>query len=89
MYQAITTKWFGPSSVRGSRVKASAPAGSITLPWDNALDAESNHRRAAHALADKLGWPGIYHGGALPGSSYCFVQHNADPAFIVEKGDRR
>src|SRR4051812_45021830 len=35
--QAIQTRYLGPSNVRGSRVKAFAAAGSITLSWDHRL----------------------------------------------------
>ena len=73
MRQAITTKYFGPSNVRGSRVKATADAGSITLHWDNALNTEQNHALAARKLAAKLGWVGQWIGGSLPGSGYAFV----------------
>jgi hypothetical protein len=78
MRQAITTKYLGPTNHRGSRVKATAQAGSITLGWDDALDVAANHARAALALANKFGWAmgalDRYHGGALPdGRGYCFV----------------
>ena len=64
-YQAITTKYLGPTNVRGSRVKAMAAAGSITLSWDDALNSDNNHAAAAHAIAVKFGWSGTYHGGGL------------------------
>lgn len=80
MFQAIETKWLGPTNVRGSRVKAKAEAGSITLPWDHSLNSDENHRKAAEALAAKFGWVGDYygtlHGGALPGRGYAFVFNN-------------
>lgn len=79
MYQAITTKYIGPSNVRGSRVKAMCDAGSVTLDWDNALNSEDNHIAAAKALATKLEWDGYYVGGSIngwkpgSGSGYAFV----------------
>ena len=73
MRQAITTKWFGPSNVKGSRVKASAEAGSITLHWDHALNVDQNHAKAAMALANKLGWGGKWVGGGMAGSGYAFT----------------
>ena len=56
MRQAIETKYLGPTNSRGSRVVASAQAGRLTLPWDDALDVTENHRRAALALAERYGW---------------------------------
>jgi hypothetical protein len=77
MFQAIETKWLGPTNVRGSRVKATAEAGSITLSWDHSLNTDENHRKAAEALAAKFDWVGGYYGelagGALPGRGYAFV----------------
>ncbi len=54
--QAIITKYFGPTNFRGSRVVAKCEAGSIAVPYDDALNSEDNHKAAARALADKLGW---------------------------------
>lgn len=54
--QAIVTKFIGPTNYKGSRVKATADAGSITLHWDDALNSEDNHERAALALVLKFGW---------------------------------
>lgn len=54
--QAITTKFIGPTNTRGSRYRATCEAGTITLDADDRLGLEENHKRAAHALIDKLGW---------------------------------
>lgn len=54
--QAIQTKYFGPTNARGSRIKATAPAGSMTVPYDHALNIDQNHKAAATALANKFGW---------------------------------
>jgi hypothetical protein len=76
-YQAIVTKYHGPTNSRGSRVIASAQAGRKIVPWDHALNSENNHRAAALALANHYGW--LDNGehleaGAMPdGSGYCFV----------------
>lgn len=70
--QAIQTRYFGPTNVRGSRVKASAQAGSIMLDWDDALDSDANHCAAALALARKLNWTyGTWHGGGMPKGDGC------------------
>ncbi|MDK4729358.1 hypothetical protein [Rhizobium phaseoli] len=73
-YQAITTKFFGPTNYRGSRVKATAEAGSITVSWDHALNSEQNHDAAAKALAEKFGWRGAWFSGGTPtGNCYVWV----------------
>lgn len=90
MYQAIQTRYLAPGSVRGSRVKASAAAGSLTLGWDNALNSEANHAAAAKALADKFSWAGNFYGGVLADGSHVFVVSypgayaGDEPAFVVE-----
>ena len=53
--QAITTKYIGPTNFRGSRIKASCEAGSITLPYDYSEN-DGGHYGAAVALIKKLGW---------------------------------
>ena len=76
-YQAITTKYLGPTDHRGTRVKATCAAGSLTVPWDYALNAPDNHAAAVMALADKLGWEGPWHlGGTKTG--YVGVQVDQD-----------
>lgn len=79
MRQAIETRYFGPTNFRGSRVKATAQAGSVTLSWDDALSVDENHVAAARALASKYGWSGRYAGGALVnGRGYVFVTDDGD-----------
>jgi hypothetical protein len=74
IYQAIVTKFIGPSNVKGSRVKAKAAAGSLTLHWDHSLNGDDNHTKAAKALAEKLAWGGVWFGGGMPdGSGNVFV----------------
>lgn len=74
--QALITKYLGPTNSRGSRVKASCEAISITVSWDHALSAPANHEKAAQALVEKCklqgGSPWV--GSALPdGRGYAFV----------------
>jgi hypothetical protein len=64
-HQAITTKFLGATNSRGSRIKATCEAGSITLSWEYALGVEGNHDAAARALIKKLGWYGNWAHGAL------------------------
>lgn len=73
MYQAIQTRFLGPTSFKGSRIKATASAGSVTLNWDHRLNPNGNHKAAAEALARKFGWTGTWHGGELPNQDYAFV----------------
>jgi hypothetical protein len=56
MRQAITTKYIGPTNFRSARVKAKCQAGSITMSWDDALDDDDNHLKAAQTLCKKLDW---------------------------------
>lgn len=76
MLQGIQTKWLAPTNSRGSRVKAIARKAdsiggemSITLDWDHAQGIEGNHTGAAKALAEKLGWAGLWAGGGNPDNS--------------------
>jgi hypothetical protein len=72
--QAITTRFIAPTNTRGSRVKATAAAGSITIAWQDRLNPMQNHCAAAEALARRLEWSGIYIPGGMPdGAGYCFV----------------
>lgn len=74
--QAIVTKYLGATNFRGSRVKATAYAGSVTVSWDDALDVQENHAKAAQALAAKWGWDehADFAGGSLPDDrGYAFV----------------
>jgi hypothetical protein len=75
--QAIQTKYFGPSNVRGSRIKATAAAGSVTVHYDPALNVEDNHKAAAWALRAKFNWVAKTHGklttGQLADGTYVHV----------------
>lgn len=74
--QAIITKYLGPTNHRGSRIKATAYAGSVTVPFDYSLDTVERHRAAAMALAAKYGWrEGAWTYGEMPdGSGFAFVR---------------
>ena len=72
--QAICTKYVGPTNSHGARIKVSAQAGTMYVPWDYALDTFANHEAAAYAYAAKKGWSGDWVGGGLPrDDGYCFV----------------
>lgn len=72
--QAIVTRFLAPTNHRGARIKATAQAGALTVPWDYALGVEENHRAAALAFATRWGWPveGAMM-GALPNEDYVLV----------------
>lgn len=72
--QAIETRYLGPTNTKSGRIKATAWAGSITVPYDHALNSEDNHRAAAMALVAKLQWQGTFaQGGNAKGNGYYFV----------------
>ena len=58
--QAITTKYFGPTNHRGSRIKAECEAGQLTVGYYDAklgeVRGDDAHQRAAYLLLKKLGW---------------------------------
>lgn len=74
MFQAIQVKYLGPTNYRGSRYKATAAAGSITVGADDALDIEGNVIVAAQALCAKFGWSsGMVYGQLADGSYACVM----------------
>lgn len=74
MFQAIQVKYLDPTNYRGSRYKATAAAGSVTVPADDAKNVEGNVIAAAQALCDKFGWSKDMVHGQLADGSYVFVQ---------------
>jgi len=82
--QAIETKYLKATNVRGSRIKATALAGSLTVGYDYALDGAGNHAAAAQALIARLGWTGTFaQGGNAAGNGYVFV----DVQSLIEDRD--
>ena len=75
--QAINTKYIGPTNSRGSRIKATCAAGSITISYPYELSGQAANRKAAEALVSKLGWVDTYYGGLLGGQLA-----NGDYAFV-------
>ncbi len=53
-YQAIEVKNIPATDKRGARVKAFATRGSLTLPWNHALNQEGQARAAVDALCLKF-----------------------------------
>jgi hypothetical protein len=77
MYQAITTKYFGPGNVHDSRIKASCDAKFIWHEWNDALNSDANHIAAAQRLATELDWNGAWNGGCIA-NGYVFVMTARD-----------
>ncbi len=73
--QAIQVKYLSATDKRGSRFKATASSGSVTVPMDYELDYEPNARKAAEALLKKLGWHNveISGSGGLPNCTEVFT----------------
>lgn len=77
MYQAIQVKYLPCTNFRGTRVKATAAAGSVTLGYDHALNIGQNAEAAMLALVKKFGWdehPATWQAGVLPSGDYVFVR---------------
>ena len=75
MFQAIETKYYGPTNTRGSRIRAAAQCGKVWVPYDYALNPEQNHAAAAKAFLLKWGWNGQWAGGANASQNgYTFVR---------------
>jgi len=80
--QAIQVKYLSATNQKGSRIKAWCYAGSLTIPYPHELSGQAVYRKAAEALAKKLGWLDdesgadfgkTMLGGCLPDESYCFI----------------
>lgn len=85
MSQSIETKYYGPSTRRQSRIKATASGGfSRTYPYRHELSLTANHNGAAHALACELQWDGVWTWGTTKGNGFVYVNAQAGAAFIVE-----
>ena len=72
--QAIETRYLGPTNTKGGRIKATAAAGSVIVPYAHELSAANAHKAAADALIAKMGWTGTFaQGGNVKGTGYYFV----------------
>ena len=62
--KAIITYYLPPTNMKPARIKAVEPDGiSVTLSWDQSIDADANHRAAQTMLCEKLGLSGRMIGG--------------------------
>jgi hypothetical protein len=80
-YQAIVTKFYGPTNSKGSRIKASAAAGTVWTSYDHSLNVDDNHKAAAEKLARKFAWDGRWVQGGMPSSD--------GNVYVVDRGDDR
>ena len=71
--QAIITKYLCPTNTKGSRIKASCAAGSVTIDYPHELSGMDCHAKAAYALLAKMHWDCKLMGGQLPNQDYAFV----------------
>lgn len=79
--QAIETKFLGPTNTKGARIKASAQAGSVTIPFDYESWVEHAHDLAAIALITKLARWGVWARGSQAdgtGSVYVCISRSRD-----------
>lgn len=71
--KAITTKFYGPTNARGSRIIASDEDGNkVTVHYDHALNPCEMHALAARTLCKKMRWHGVLLQGSLK-TGYVFV----------------
>ena len=72
MYQAITTKWHGPTDRLGARISATTASGYRIYRQYDCDKGVTSHVEAAAALAKELDWSGTWHSGTT-GEGYVFV----------------
>ena len=72
--QVITTKYLPPTNFKGSRIKASCEAGSVTVGFCHDGSVEDAHAKAAITLIVKLGWHGEYTCAGDRGGCYYFAR---------------
>jgi hypothetical protein len=64
IYQAIETRYLGPTNTKGGRIKAECWGGNITIGYDHALNSDEAHKAAAVALIEKMSALALKHGGS-------------------------
>ena len=80
--KAICTRYSGPTDHRGSRIVAyDSDNNRVSLSWDDGLNSDENHRKAAYALRDKMGWQGeLIDGSTRDGRVWVFLPSVNDRA---------
>ena len=71
--KAITTRFLGPTAMKGSRITASDQDGNrVTITYESHSDTEDAHRKAAITLCHKMGWSANLAQGSIK-NGYVFV----------------
>jgi hypothetical protein len=90
MYQAIVTKYHGPTNRQGSRYSATAQAGRVYVHKDDALNSDGNHELAMRKFAEKFRWCGNWRPGYLPDGSCVWTRDSLsgqNPGITLNFGD--
>lgn len=82
-YAAIVVRYLPATACKGSRMKATCQAGSLTESYDHAEN-DGGAANVARKLAEKLGWSGDYVMGMIPSGERVFVR--AAEAGTLPKG---
>lgn len=64
IYQAIETKYIGPTDTKPGRIKAECWGGSVTISYPHELDTDKAHAAAAQALIEKMTALATKYGGS-------------------------
>lgn len=79
--QSIITRYHGATNKRPARIIATASGWSrshyqlrLEMSYDYELGEDQNHQLAAMTLANRLAWPGEWHGGGLNKDSEVWVR---------------
>lgn len=86
--KAILTKFLGPTNNRGARVKAwDMDGNSVTVSYRyRGGGGEGDHRAAAEALKEKMGWEGdLIAGGVKHGWAFVFIEKGEEDKPITKK----
>ena len=90
--KAISTRFIGPTNMRGARIKADDGDGnSITIGYPHASRMGSDaHAVAALALAKKMGWQGdLVSGGTGTGWAFIFVDSAGTDRYTTDEDAER
>jgi hypothetical protein len=76
---AITTRYYGPTNHRGSRIKASDQEGNtVCIPYPYELSYPETHHAATRMLCKNMGWTGRLAWASLTDSGNVYVWDTND-----------